>query len=75
MSMPFSGALGSNNELNENFKKLLTDPSYWEKHDHLELPEEFKSFMLAMLQEEPTSRSTMADLISHPYMQGDTATQ
>ena len=38
------------------------------------LTEEFKEMIRLLLQENPISRITMADLLFHPYMEGTTAT-
>lgn len=41
---------------------------------NLNIEEEFKELMLILLQENEQYRATMADLIYHPWMRGETAT-
>ena len=70
MKMPFDRA----DRNDQAYANLMKSRNFWNKYDKLGLPNEFKTFMVALLQENPASRCTMADLINHPYMTGDTAT-
>jgi len=47
---------------------------FWEEKPYNNLPEEFKNFIILLLQEDPDVRPVMSDLLSHPYMMGDTCT-
>jgi serine/threonine protein kinase len=50
---------------------------FWDEFPDVDPPpsQDFKDLIQAMLQENPKARLTMADVIGHPWVQGNCATQ
>lgn len=48
---------------------------FWNRHNTKGVSEEFKSLAALLLAPEPGSRPTMADVLGHAWMRGETASQ
>ena len=60
----------------EKYLNLMSGDSqtFWYTYEKLELTPEFKDLVHHLLQEQPSSRITMADLLGHAWMKGEVVT-